>query len=765
VDDLFQGLAYAHERHVVHRDIKPANILITPKGQVKIADFGLATWRGATHLTKEGSTVGTAAYMSPEQVQGKTVDARSDIFSAGVVLYELIARNLPFKGDHDAAFAYAILNEAVEPLARYKASVSPELQRIVSKCLAKNPDERYQSAADLTADLRVLRSTPSTPAVGFAAGRPTSRRRLVSWAAAVLIAVVATVAALVWQPFQKGTNDAVATRKMLVVLPFENLGATDQEYFADGITEEITARLVNVSGLGVISRTTAMRYKGSGKSIKEIGTELGADYVLEGTVRWDRAKDAQNVRITPQLIRVTDDSHVWADRFDRPLEHIFAIQTEIAEKVANAMNVALVGTERERVAAPPARDTEAYDFYLRGNEYWNRTLSWLETSLQPAARLYESAIARDSGFAAAYAKLAQVYTEWYYHVSRRPEVLAKAREMLSRAAALDPDAAEVRLAQGSFYYHTLDYERAVEQFNHILERQPSNSSALMEKGFVRSRQGRFREGISLMQRASTYQPVGQQGAFGTDYLIGLYFAKMRQYDSAAIYLDREVTKIPDDAGAIMMRAQLYLLHGGDTARARRYFQDHAGSYRIQNTVQVGNARVGIAARDYDAVLSQLIQSSPEASKDTVTEAAVLVNRAFVYRVQGRTQRFREMCDSARLLLEPHMSADSMDALAASLLGLAYAGLGRNRDAIREGERAVAVAPLREDYINNEGYVENLGITYMWINQNEQAIEQLRTLLESPTAFSGRQLRVDPIWEDLHDHPQFMELVAEADNVF
>ncbi len=292
-----EGLDAAHKRGITHRDIKSDNIMLTQEGTVKIMDFGLAKLKGAPKLTKTGTTTGTMQYMSPEQAQGMEVDQRSDIFTFGVVLYEMITGQLPFKGEHEAAIIYSIVNETPEPLARYKANVPEGLQRMVDKALKKDLSTRYQSSVDMVADLKGLQKETTT-GVSIPSKKKTINQNIVFIGIAILIVMIGYV--MLSNLLTPREKETITKRKMLAVLPFENLGSAEDEYFADGITEELMARLAAVEGLGVIARTSAMQYKNTDKNIKQIGQELGVEYILEGTVRWQRSVEGPSrVRVTP----------------------------------------------------------------------------------------------------------------------------------------------------------------------------------------------------------------------------------------------------------------------------------------------------------------------------------------------------------------------------------------------------------------------------------------------------------------------------------
>jgi serine/threonine protein kinase len=425
------ALREAHSKGIVHRDIKCENIMINSRNQIKVMDFGLAKLKGSLKLTRTSSTLGTLAYMAPEQLQGGEVDARSDIFSFGVVLYEILAGRMPFRGEHEAAMMYSIVNEQPASMLTVRPDVPAELDRIVQRSLEKDPEDRYQHADDMVSELRrvqkqttrvvrpqITQQVPE-PAAADTAKPQSQRAKWIGIAGGMLLVVIAAI--LVYKTVLAPSGKSVSSKKMLVVLPFENLGSADQEYFADGITEEITSKLSGLSGLGVIARSSAMQYKKTSKTVKQVGQELNVSYILQGTIRWESTEGATHVRVTPQLINVVDGTQVWSEPFESVLSGAFKLQTEIAGNVARALDVALLQPERRSLEASPTTNPEAYDYYLRGLSYYNRSFD--ERDLRIAEELLTKAVQMDPNFASAYAWLSlthsDIYWEYYDHTEER----------------------------------------------------------------------------------------------------------------------------------------------------------------------------------------------------------------------------------------------------------------------------------------------------------------------------------------------------------
>ena len=429
--EVCKGLSEAHQAGIVHRDIKPDNILLDLKGRVKIADFGLAKVKGVSRLTKQESTLGTVNYMSPEQTRNEDVDRRSDIFSFGAVLYEMITGRLPFEGDYEAAVTYSILHEDPDPVARYKANVPDGLQSIINKTLAKTPDERYQHADEIIVDLKSLRTE-------LKLGKPTARltkaklgrrnRTYLYGGVAILLFLLLLVVGRTY--FFTERNEVINS---IAVMPLKNLmGDAEQDYFVDGMTEELISKLCRIQNLQVASM------KGTQKDVKQVGEEFGVRYVLDGSVR----KADDHVRITVKLIDATTGFHLWSDEFDGELSDIFALQEETALKIAEALNLQLSPEEAEAFGRRYTENVQAYDAYLRGwalVESFHVSLAVPKKRLEAARKHFEEALASDPNYPLALAGLSILHS--YYHwfnVDRTPERLRRAEESAQKALALDP---------------------------------------------------------------------------------------------------------------------------------------------------------------------------------------------------------------------------------------------------------------------------------------------------------------------------------------
>ena len=735
---ICEGLQEAHKAGITHRDIKPANILVSQTGRAKLVDFGLASVAGADKLTKEGSTLGTIGYMSPEQVQGKPTDHRSDLFSFGVVLYELISCKSPFKGETAAATMNAIAQQTPDPLVRYKTGVPDELQRIVSKLLRKDPALRYQTAADVISDL--MGSLTHIPAK-----KNRTRRILVGAAALVLLAVAAFG---IFKSRIFTSEQPTAQRKMLAVLPFETLGSSDDEYFADGITDEITGKLATIRDLGVISRTSTMQYKKTTKNLRQIAKELGVDYILEGSIRWEKSGDTNRVRILPQLIRVSDDTHLWVETYERPMTGVFAVQADIATQIVAAMNLTLRAPEVAALSEMSTENVEAYQAYLRGVDYFYSPDYTLARG-QLAVQMFERAVRLDSTFVPAYAYLGMAHAMIYgFGFDASESRLAQAKLATDRALALQPNSPLAHQALSTYYYWGFrDYEQTLRELQYAEVGIPNDVRIISRKAFIYARQGRSREALEDARRAVVLDP---RDAGLVRELADMY-NWVHEYDLADRHYDQSIAIAPDQVLVYVYKALNYYMWRGDTTAARATLaaipDQDAEDTRLAWVLQ------HIIERDYSAALASLTSMR--------SSARFWMWSGVIYKLQNTPELARQCFDSAKVIMEKRLEERPDDFKGHGDLGIIYAGLGRKDDAIRAGERAVKLLPVAKDAYNGPESVGNLALIYVDVGDYDAALNQIECLLSIPNyILSVSLLRLDPRYDPLRNLPRYQKLLEK-----
>ncbi len=455
---ISKGLQEAHEKGLIHRDIKSANIMITSKNQVKIMDFGLAKFTGEKQLTKTGTTLGTIGYMSPEQIQATEVDHRSDLWSFGVLLYEMLTGNLPFLGDYEAAIIYKILNDEPKAIQLYRSDVPDNVLSIISGLLQKDPANRISSAKEIIEGLR----------------KKTTK---------------------------KITKD---DKKSIAVLYFENMSLDkENDYFCAGMTEDLIIDLSSIKNLKVISRSDLLPFRNKDVNSRQIGEMLGVDYIVEGSVR----KVSKKIRITAQLIDVKSGFQVWADRYDRLIEDIFDIQTEVSQKIVEALKVSLTESEKQSLERKPTDDLRAYDFYLRGSEFLLRRG---KQNIDTAIQMFEHALSIDPNFSLAYVGMAEAYSFNYVAYDGDRVWVEKMMEISEIALNLDPNLIEAQVCIGIVYFHQKRFKEAKRNFEKVIQSKNDFYPAFYWLGITSVILNDYESAIKYFECAAAIKPYSEE---------------------------------------------------------------------------------------------------------------------------------------------------------------------------------------------------------------------------------------------------------------
>jgi TolB-like protein/predicted Ser/Thr protein kinase/Flp pilus assembly protein TadD len=734
---ICEGLNEAHTAGVVHRDIKPGNIIIDKKSKPRLLDFGLATVSGEEKLTKTGSTLGTVGYMSPEQIDGTKVDHRSDIFSVGVILYEMLTGRRPFEGDNDAAVVKAISSSTPEPIARFKSGVTGELQQIIDKALAKDVSIRYQHADGMLADLKRLQMDKS----------PIKKRKLGLWIAAAVIVIIGGYFVNTNLVMEK--SKPVKGPKKLVVLPFDNLGDEGKEYLATGMTEEIISRLSNISGLAVVSRMSAARLKEAGIDVKGIGQELGVEYVLDGSLRWQETSDGERrLRLITNLIKVADDANIWSKTYDTVLTDVFTVQADIAEQVAEQMDVVLLDTEKEAVWARWSESEEAYDYYLR---VWDVRGGQHEKQANLLRiNLLHKAIELDTNFALAYATIAEQYGFLYAHRQIFEDSIKQLCRYYAEKAARLSDHRWVKNFPIGRYYAMCedDHEKALQYYDLAYGGNKNHPRYLHLAHGRLTRMGQWEKAYEYMTRCIELEPAEEWHKWS----LGNDCHAMRRYEEAEKLYKEFLRVRPEVYVGNLNLTYVYINWKSDIESAREVIAQTEGLVDAQ--------RWKHRLVDFDVCEGNLNEARKRLSIPYFDSTSYYGYMAWICRVQGDTIMARVYVDSLLPLAEDNVKQNPNDNRARGHLGRIYALLGRRDEALSECREAARIMPVSRDAERGHDPLLSYLDAYTFLEEYDSSIMILDSVLSMPAYFGLGQILIDPDYSDLINHPKFEEIMEK-----